>query len=146
MMYCSNCGAKNDGNNYCIKCGNKLENTNNVNNNVMREESNGFKIASIVLGILGIIGSILIIFSPISFILSLVGLILGIVASKKVRNISGIVLNSIGLFLSIIIIVVMGLVINFVVDNEYEEIDRNKDNYAFDKGYYERFKNKIEEY
>ena len=148
-MYCSNCGTKNEGNNYCVKCGNKLINiSNNINNNVVPEEGSGLKTASIVLGILGIIGSILIIFSPISFVFSLIGLILGIVATKKVRNVSGIVLNSIGLVLSLIILGIIGLIFNFVIDNRYDEIDRDryKDNYAFDKGYYEKFKNIIEEY
>lgn len=145
-MYCSNCGTKNDGNNYCVKCGNKLVINNSNNNKDIKEEGNGLKTSSIILGILGIIGSVLIIFSPISFVFSLIGLILGIVATKKVRNVSGIVLNSIGLFLSLIILGIIGLIFNFVIDNRYDEIDRDWDNHAFDKGYYEKFKNIIEEY
>ena len=145
-MYCSNCGTKNDGNNYCVKCGNKLVINNSNNNKDIKEEGNGLKTASIILGILGIIGSVLIIFSPISFVFSLIGLILGIVATKKVRNVSGIILTSIGLFLSLIILGIIGLIFNFVIDNRYDEIDRYKDNYAFDKEDYEKFKNMIEEY
>ena len=104
-MYCSNCGKKNEGNNYCTNCGNKLNNEdNNTNQIVVKKDCNGLKTASIVLGILGIVGSLLIIFSPISFTFSLVGLILGIIANKKIRNISGIVLSSIGLFLSFVIL------------------------------------------
>lgn len=142
-MYCSNCGTKNDGNNYCVKCGNKLEFN---NNNVVIEEGKSLKTASIVLGILGIIGSVLIIFSPISFVLSLIGLILGIVATKKIRNVSGIVLSSIGLFLSLIILGIIGLIFNIAIENRYDEIDKYRDNYTFDRGYYEKFKNIIEEY
>lgn len=139
-MYCSNCGNKNEGNNYCINCGNKLINSNNNDNiNVIKEDGSGLKTASIVLGILGIIGSLLIIFSPIAFIFSLIGLILGIIAAKKVRNVSGIVLNSIGLILSIIIVGVMILIFSFMFDNDrYDEIDRYdiEDNFIFDREYY----------
>lgn len=111
-MYCTNCGNKCNGGNFCTRCGNKLEelkvdNTTmnkGVNNKVVvKEENSGLKTASIVLGILGIVGSLMIVFFPVSFILSLIGLILGIVATKKVKNVVGIILNSVGLFLSIII-------------------------------------------
>ena len=84
-MYCTKCGFKNEGNSYCSNCGNKLENV-VVNNNVkVNDNSNGLKTASIVLGILGIVGSVLIIFVPVGFVLSLIGLILGIIATKKGR-------------------------------------------------------------
>lgn len=142
-MYCSNCGIKNDENNYCVNCGNKLNNNNNV---IVNKESNGLKTASIVLGILGIIGAVLIVFSPISFVLSLIGLILGIVANKKIRNVSGIILNSIGLFFSIIILGIIWLIIIFMFDNSFDEISDYRDNYVFDREYYEKFENIIEEY
>lgn len=141
-MYCSNCGIKNDENNYCVNCGNKLNN----NNVIVNKESNGLKTASIVLGILGIIGTVLIVFSPISFVLSLIGLILGIVANKKIRNVSGIILNSIGLFFSIIILGIIWLILMFMFGNSFDEISDYRDNYVFDREYYEKFQNIIEEY
>ena len=142
-MYCSNCGNKNDGNNFCTKCGNKLDNIDNKD--IVKNNGSGLKTASIVLGIIGIVGTFMIIFSPICFIISLVGLILSVVASRNVRNVSGIILNSVGLFLSIIVLGIIGLVSFFVIE-EYDRLPDYKDNNSFDNGYYEKFKDLIEEY
>lgn len=131
-MYCSNCGTKNEGNKFCVKCGNKLNvvSSNNTNDNVsVKKETSGLKTASIILGILGIVGALVVIFAPVSLILTIIGLILGIVATKKVKNVSGIVLNSVGLFLSIIMLGLFILVIMFAT----EEYDNN--NY-YDDSYY----------
>ena len=84
-MVCSKCNKKLDKNEkFCIYCGTKVENIKKeeIKNDIVVQE-NGLRIASIVLGSIGIVGTLLIIFSPISLILSLVGLILGIVATKK---------------------------------------------------------------
>ena len=69
FVYCSNCGEKSNGENYCFNCGNKL-NSVTTNNNVSNNNSDGLRTASIVLGIIGIVGNILIVFFPITFILS----------------------------------------------------------------------------
>ena len=120
-MYCSNCGNKIENNNdkYCTNCGTKLENNNsktndnnqtNINNNDNKNNintNNWLKIASIILGSLSITGSLLIIFAPIAFILSIIGLILTIYSLKKDKNLPGILTNSIGLVLSIIVNIVL---------------------------------------
>ena len=119
-MYCSNCGTKivNDNDKYCTNCGTKLDksnsqtndnNQNNITNNI--NNNNWLKIASIILGSLSIAGSLLIIFAPISFILSIIGLILTIYSLKKDKNLPGILTNSIGLVLSIIVNIVLIIII-----------------------------------
>ena len=112
MNFCSNCGSKNMGNNFCTNCGNKLGVV-NVNKN---SSSNGLKTASIVLGIIGIVGSLTFVSTFIGMVVSIVGLILGIVATKKGKNVAGIVLNSVGMVLSIGILLLMGMFIRWVVD------------------------------
>ena len=131
-MYCTNCGNKlNNNDNFCNNCGEKrieLENI-NVNSNVVNKNnsSNGMKTASIILGSISIVGSLMFIFAPFCFILSIIGLILGICALKKGKNVPGILLNSIGFVLSIImsVIIVMFFIFAFrtaeVNDYQYEE-------------------------
>ena len=136
-MYCCNCGEKSNGENYCFNCGNKL-NSVITNNNVSNGNSDGLRTASIVLGIIGIIGNVLIVFFPITFILSLIGLILGINANKKERNVLGIVLNSIGLFLSTCIIAFFVFLFNIIINigtSDYYDYDNNND-YEVEKYYY----------
>lgn len=134
-MYCSNCGNKNDGGTFCVKCGSRIEYVNNnVNNNNNRSESNGLSVASIVLGVIGLILCFTFILSPISLIITIIGLILGIFASKKVKNIIGIVLNSIGLFISLVMLFLMVLIFNLIIalpeDYYYEEgFERFPDEY-----------------
>ena len=107
MFFCENCGNKIDNNNnFCVNCGNKINRVNNNSINFKNEESNGLKIASIVLGSISIVGCI---FFPISIILSIIGLILGIIATKKGKNMLGIILNVIGLLLSMLIIFIIVL-------------------------------------
>ena len=66
-------------------------------------------------------------------------------ASKKVRNVAGLVLNSIGLFFSGIILLIIGLFWSFVVDN-FEGWSNYIEDYDFTNGCYEKFKGAIEEY
>lgn len=134
-MYCSNCGTKNEGNKYCTKCGLLLDNSNVL---VKKEEKNGLKITSIVFGVIGILGSITVFFSPLSLIISLIGLILGVVATKKVKNVLGIVLNTIGLFLSIIILFLVGLFILLFATDDYGYSDEND--------YYDRYYDRFDDY
>ena len=138
-MYCSNCGNKiNDDENYCANCG-KVANEHKpitIDNN-----NEGARSASIVLGILSLIGIFIFIFAPISLILSIIGLILAIKASKVYKNTAGIVINAIGLIFSFIITSIIALIIYFSYDviknqinnlnignyiEEYEEVYSDK--------------------
>ena len=114
-MYCENCGTKLNGNeDYCFRCGRAI---NKVNSSLADSNSNdGMKNASIVLGIISLVGIFFIIFCPISLILSLIGLILSIKANKMVNNVAGIVINAIGLFISSVITFLMIMIIVFVID------------------------------
>ena len=133
-MYCTKCANKlNNNDNFCNNCGEKrieLENI-NVNSNVVNKNnsSNGMKTASIILGSISIVGSLMFIFAPFCFILSIIGLILGICALKKGKNVSGILLSSIGFVLSII----MSLIFMFM----FENID--SDYYPYGDGIYDYY-------
>ena len=133
-MYCDNCGTKLTGDeNYCFNCGKKVNNVNNsdvgkANISTVDNSNNlntGTKTASIVLGIISLVGIFLVIFSPISLILSLVGLILSIKANKVTSNVAGIVINAIGLFLSLIITSIIVFILYLVV-NMGNNIDLSK--------------------
>jgi len=125
-MYCSKCGKKISENDmFCKFCGNKIgiekdsvkeEITTNevIINTKQKEEKNGLKTASIVLGIIALVGNLFIIFSFISIVLAVIGLILGICATKKGRNIAGIVLNAISIILSILFILLMIRVVRMI--------------------------------
>ena len=119
-MYCINCGNKIDSNDsYCTKCGNKLniDNSKNIDSSVDNKSYSGKKIASIILGVLSIGFSMLIIFAPISLILSVIGLILSFVVIKNEKNVIGIVLNLIGFLISLCICILFIFVIRYVVTN-----------------------------
>ena len=112
-MYCGKCGEKimpNDE--FCPKCGHKVPGAKEA----ITEEtpSNGAKTASIILGIISLVGVFFIILAPVSLILAIIGLILGIKANKEVNNTAGIVLNSVGGFISLIITTIVCLLIYFV--------------------------------
>lgn len=113
-MYCDKCGTRLTGNEkFCFHCGAKT-----INNNLNPEikESSGKKTASIVLGIISIVGIFLVIFSPISLILSLIGLIIGIKANKEVSNVAGIVINAISLFISLIITAIIAFIVMITIN------------------------------
>lgn len=128
-MYCNKCGTRlNMGDKFCPGCGSVVENqgyNGTVTNNNPTVSKDGNKTASIVLGILGLGGSLLVIFSPVALILSIIGLVLAIKANKNTDNIAGIVLNAIGLFFSVIIVAVIGLIIYIAVNTT--EDDSSKD-------------------
>lgn len=137
MVFCSECGKKiNKGENFCTSCGAKVENVNVKNDNVKKEnvvvQKSGLRTASIVLGIIGIVFSLMVVLSPIAFILSVVGLILGICAVKRVRNVAGILLNSIGLFLSIIMVILFVLVFMFIAEDMVTSYDQINDDGVYD--------------
>lgn len=124
-MFCINCGNKFSNNDkFCTNCGVKLETINNVKKE-FNNNDNGLKIASIVLGSIGIGGAFLIIFAPVSLILSIIGLVLGLCALKKGSNVLGILLSSIGLVISLIVTVIMLLIFIFAFESvsgyEYED-------------------------
>ena len=114
-MYCGNCGSKNENNKYCTNCGHELEKTNNQNIDLNIKEINIYKIISIVLGVLGIAGASVIVFSPISLVLSIVGLIIAVIGSRKSKNVLGIILNAIGTILSVISIIIVSMLIRVAI-------------------------------
>lgn len=109
-MKCKNCGNEiNKNSKFCSECGEKVSEIEEVSGEVEEKKEepvkkDGNRTASIVIGIIALVGDILIIFFPVSFVLSIIGLILAIIACKEVKNVAGIVLNSIALVLSILLI------------------------------------------
>ena len=115
-MFCENCGTRlASDEKYCPNCGNEIK-KNNIVTSQSKTESNGKKTASIVLGIISLAGIFFVVFSPISLILSLIGLIIGIKAHKETSNVAGIVLNAIGLFISVIITAIIAFIIMIIVN------------------------------
>ncbi len=94
-MNCSNCGTLNEKETkFCVNCGKELE-----------KKGEGLGVASMVIGIISLI--LTFILTVITLPLSLTGLILGIVnKAKGGKKISGIILNAISIFLSIVLIFV----------------------------------------
>ncbi len=119
-MYCDKCNTRLMGNeNYCSYCGNKINKDFN-NNYVVTDNKTDVKStensrsASVVLGIISLCGVLFFgIFAPISLVLSIVGLVLAIKANKNVKNAPGIILNSISLFLSFILTMIIFLALLF---------------------------------
>ena len=102
-MNCNSCGAKlNKDVNYCSNCGAKVTEEGVVVGS--GESTENFRIASIVLGGLSVGGSLFFILTPLTLILGIIGLIFAIKSNKNSRNTVGIVLNSIGLFISFVVI------------------------------------------
>jgi len=138
-MYCNNCGKEitTEGK-FCSNCGSEIMNSSNgVNNKVNNNKNyNDMRGISIVLGILGIIGGIMVIFSPIAFILAVIGFILALISNKHTRNVVGIVLNSIGLFLSFLGILLIGFVIRLGI-GLFSNLVNEYNNYSY--GYNDSF-------
>ena len=66
-MYCAKCGERiSEGATFCGNCGNVLKRTNEVAN-VARPQGSGMAIASMILGILGIVSSIITLFIALSY-------------------------------------------------------------------------------
>ena len=132
IMYCQDCGSKIKGNeNFCPNCGFKINNQVEVISNTIDKTTENRRVASIVLGIISLCGVFFWIFAPIALVISIIGLILAIIANRKVNNSTGIVLNAVGLFLSFVITAVFVLLITFsfniirdVWDNTYEAYEK----------------------
>ncbi len=113
-MYCQSCGTKiNEGENYCYNCGKPVNEVKVINEPSTTNKNEGTRTASIVLGILSLVGTFIAIFAPIALILSIIGLVLAIKANKVYKNPAGIILNAIGLFFSFIITSIIALIIIF---------------------------------
>jgi hypothetical protein len=133
-MYCSNCGQKNDNNKFCTNCGINLK-------PAKIKEDSEMKIASIILGGLGIFANLTIVFSFFGSIISLIGLILGIITTKKEKNTIGIILNSVSLFISIIMISIFVIIFRSVFKTPEEFIEGINHNH-----YYEKFDDVLDTY
>ena len=116
-MKCPKCNNDNtDGSKFCLNCGSPLS----QENNNQKSGGSGLAVASLVLGIIGLIFT----FVVIGIIPAIIGLILGIVAlatkkPKKGMSIAGIVLST----LSILILVgIMSLIPSENNDNNVAEV------------------------
>ena len=154
-MLCSKCGTNNqEGVNFCINCGNPLNQNNQMNNqnqnmnynvnyqqtpnmnynynyNNTNKQSNGNYTASIILGVISIILALT--FLGLNLIISIIGLVLGIKA-KKEKGPLGMILNIIGLIIGLIIkaIIIFAFVLAFSVASESESSITEKAEYIGD--------------
>ena len=103
-VFCFSCGAiiKKEAE-ICPKCGVRQNKPDNV---PKTDSKNGFAIASMVIGICGIVFSWLY-FGTVSGIVGLILGIIGLKSEKKGMAIAGIILNSVGFILGIILIIVL---------------------------------------
>lgn len=99
-----------------------------INPQPEKKPASGKAVASMVLGILGLLGAFSFIFSIPAVIMGIIGLILGIVANKKSHSgiaIAGIVTSSIALGIGLIEVVSCGAITALFVQgiNELENFD-----------------------
>ena len=129
-MYCSKCGVENkNSNKYCYNCGNKLD----INNSVT---TSGNKETSLVLGIICLISSVFL--SIIGFIPGIISLIYGNKYKKESGNYGiGFILSIIGMIIGVLemigIISLFMFLINFgnyeeTTDSTLENINNVYDN------------------
>ena len=113
-MQCSNCQNKLKGSEkFCPECGTK------VNKEIIYPtdtSTENIRSASILLGIMSIVGVCLFIFAPVSLILSIIGLVFALKSNKHVKNTPGIILNGIALLLSFVITTVIAFFIGICID------------------------------
>ena len=128
-MYCSNCGKENDkSNNFCIHCGNKLNNQQNIKKN------DGNKETSLVLGIICLVSSFFI------NILCFIPGIISIVYAKKYKKESGKLgigfgLSLGGMIFSLIIFFMFVLLVLFIIGITHETNNEDNYKYNYDKQY-----------
>ena len=136
-MCCQKCSQILTGNEkYCPQCGKKINYSSDYQAITIKEKNSteNMRSASIALGIISLIGLSLFIFSPISLILSLIGLIFAIKANK---NTAGIILNAISLFLAVIITIFIGLILYFIITESRNLPDILNDYYQQNEAYSE---------
>lgn len=108
---------------------------NNVNNGNNNNDHKGLKIASLVLGIIAIVGSFFV--NLLVIPLAIVGLILGIVYSAKVKKVcAGIFLNIAGFVLPIIILIIAFFAFGSFLEDSFNEIWSDTDYYSSYDNYY----------
>ena len=136
-MACKNCNYSLKGDEkYCPSCGCRTENNEALTIDNDHVSTENFRLASVILGILSLGGVCFLVFAPISLILSVLGLIFAIKSNKHYKNIVGIILNSISLFLACIITIIFALILSFTVDvienvaNEYGNYIETYDNHG----------------
>lgn len=118
-MYCSKCGVENkNSNKYCYNCGNKLD----INNSVT---TSGNKETSLVLGIICLISSVFL--SIIGFIPGIISLIYGNKYKKESGSYGiGFVLSIIGMIIGILELIAIILLFMFIINfGYYEETNDN---------------------
>ena len=131
-MYCIKCGTKNDDNTqFCVNCGNNLNQNQSNDKTSSDKKTDGLAIASLILGISSIVIPCLIL--P----LAIIGLILGIVSkSKSGVKIAGIIINTIALVLCFLLIALYFIAtpsIEKAIENQWNEIiTEEKDNSSND--------------
>ena len=112
-MKCNFCGTNLNGyEKYCHNCGSKVV-SENTTIDEFHKSTESARSTSIVLGVISLIGLFFIIFTPISLILSFIGLILAIKSNHNSKNTAGIIINGVSLFLSVVFMIVISLVIYF---------------------------------
>ena len=125
-MQCNNCHNNLVGTElYCPQCGTKVSSGITVDGSKSTES---IRSASIILGVISIFCLFVGILSPIAIILSIIGLVLAIKSNKNVKNVPGIIINSVTLFVSIIVTIFFILVIIFsinIVEDHWSEIVPN---------------------
>ena len=140
--FCSNCGNQIiKESNFCDKCGTKIDNNDN-NQIISKEENNGLKTASLILGIISLVLALFLNFLIIP--LAIVGLILGIIYTSKSKKFCvGIVLNILGIIIPIILCIFLINIftninssIESIWDEEYSSYDNEDNYYNDDNDYY----------
>ena len=126
MKYCPKCGEENkEDAKFCKACGTAMDgNTTSTGGNNVTEvkKSEGLGTASMIMGIIALVLSFTcFVILPLFIVipLSLTGLILGIVNKvQKGKKISGIVLNSIAIFVAILMAFLFMVVFGVAIDQE----------------------------
>ena len=126
METCSKCGKKlKKGELFCSECGTKIKNSNTntkkeTNKKPVKKNKEGLLTASLVIGIISIIFSAIL--NVLIVPLAILGLIFGIVGKSskgKGKKIAGIVLNSLALFIAIIVFsIIMAFVVSIANDSD----------------------------
>ncbi|KNY30409.1 DUF4190 domain-containing protein [Pseudobacteroides cellulosolvens] len=143
MKICPKCNYSNqDFDNVCVSCGTQLDNYSHYNSFAppnMPVVTNGFSIASMILGISSIV---LACCYGIGIIPGILGVIFGFMARKKIDNsqgreqgsglaLAGIITGFIGILFAIVVLIILALTFKDIDWNTYiqkmNELQRNND-------------------